>query len=192
MGIYNGEKLSALSQVNSNQEQCKAITTNGKTEIPSNPLCKYFAGSTEEKAATFSYDRLNNKFAQQIKYEQFIALSKLDQMELVKIKQNSENVLSKCYKLDNAVSFCLDDDQMSQVPKERIPKLQDPKIIKNMKLEADKAAKKIADMNIVRKSEQKSYSIKDDNNDKKVSSKSKMQSAIEREIRKATILRDRK
>ena len=192
LGIYNGEKLSALSQVNSNQEQCKAITTNGKTEIPSNPLCKYFAGSTEEKAATFSYDRLNNKFAQQIKYEQFIALSKLDQMELVKIKQNSENVLSKCYKMDNAVSFCLDDDQMSQVPKERIPKLQDPKIIKNMKLEADKAAKKISDMHIVRNSEQKSYSIKDDNNDKKVSSKSKMQSAIEREIRKATILRDRK
>ena len=94
--------------------------------------------------------------------------------------------------MDNAVSFCLDDDQMSQVPKERIPKLQDPKIIKNMKQEANKAAKKIADMNIVRKSEPKPYSTKDDNNDKKVSNKSKLQSAIEREIRKATILRDRK
>ena len=191
LGIYNNEKLSALSRVNSNQEQCKTITTNGKTEIPSNSFCKYFAGSVEEKAATFSYDRLNNKFAQQIKYEQFIALSKLDQMELVKIKQNSENVLSKCYKMDNAVSFCLDDDQMSQVPKERIPKLQDPKIIKSMKQEANKAAKKIADMNIVRTSEPKPYSIKDDDKNKKISSKSKLQSPIEREMRKATILRDR-
>ena len=50
LGIYNNEKLSALSRVNSNQEQCKAITTNGKTEIPSNSFCKYFAGSVEEKA----------------------------------------------------------------------------------------------------------------------------------------------
>ena len=131
LGIYGIDKLLALSQVNSNQEQC--LPNNGKT-LPSNPICKYFTGSAEEKSAAFSYDRLTNKFAQQVKYEQFIALSKLDQMELVKIHQNTDTGLSKCYKMDNAVSFCLD-DTTSKVPKERIPKLQDPKIIKNMKIE---------------------------------------------------------
>jgi hypothetical protein len=187
LGIYGIDKLLALSQVNSNQEQC--LPNNGKT-LPSNPICKYFTGSAEEKSAAFSYDRLTNKFAQQVKYEQFIALSKLDQMELVKIHQNTDTGLSKCYKMDNAVSFCLD-DTTSKVPKERIPKLQDPKIIKNMKIEAQKAYQKMEEINPVKKTESKILP-NNDHKDKKATTKSKLQSAIEREIRKATILRDRK